>query len=332
MTLVQELLDLIVQNVENTPSLKACSLASSHLRGASQRIILSHLNLRNEDNSESSNFDRVAGLLRESPHIAVYVTDLSLALPSDRITDTEMKCLQQILSDLMLFLSCNPLSSLWIRAIEDIPPAVIFRLITSVPPLSSLFVDVCPTMELLPEIPECRSAWIDPLDISDMTQDTPKLLSRPKFASCMSKIRSLWLPSQDSMDFVRAAAGKLEFLQLDYQGVPDSYSSMPFPIFPCLRCFGIDIGFREYTEPWFIDSIASVLSNSNTIDGIIVVCSCEEPLAAAPSIEWRLSLSHGGLTAEEITEMSLSIQKAMPHIHAKGKLMLSIDWLDMDSQ
>ncbi|KAJ6567909.1 hypothetical protein DFH09DRAFT_1080833 [Mycena vulgaris] len=299
------------------------------------------------------------GLLRESPHIAAYVTDLAIELPTDRTTDAEVKCLQQVLADLIQvrgceitalrwnrlapglcsalidFISRNPLFSLWIRAIQEILPAVILRLMTAAAPLSFFFFDVLPIANPIPEIPECCSAWLDPVDIRDTSQAISRLLSRPQFAGCMSKMRSLLIPIQDGMGLIRAAASTLEYLRLDFRDVPDSYSN---------------IGYCEYAEPWFIDSIASILiSSSNTI-GEIVVFSWRDDLfddaeimvlntldnllvshSAAPHIQFALDLDlddeqEEELKRQELAELTQCIQLAMPQMHARGKLGIDGPW------
>ncbi|KAJ6460271.1 hypothetical protein C8R45DRAFT_1221135 [Mycena sanguinolenta] len=81
MILPQELLNAI----DDSSTLKSCSLAGSSLREESQRILLRSLTLGVE------NHDAKSAILDESPHIAAYITDLTVYIPNpDEIVDFEL--------------------------------------------------------------------------------------------------------------------------------------------------------------------------------------------------------------------------------------------------
>ncbi|KAJ7222750.1 hypothetical protein B0H12DRAFT_1125272 [Mycena haematopus] len=85
MLLPQELLNAIVQDIDDPSTLKSCSLAGSNLREESQRILLHSLTLGVE------NHDAKNAILDESPHIATYITDLTVYMPNpDEIVDFDL--------------------------------------------------------------------------------------------------------------------------------------------------------------------------------------------------------------------------------------------------
>ncbi|KAJ7834360.1 hypothetical protein B0H14DRAFT_3142357 [Mycena olivaceomarginata] len=76
MQLPQELFDTIVQNIDDHPTLKVCALAAPQLRDPSQRILLHSVTLRG--GGWVGNYPTERAILQHSPHIATYITDLTV--------------------------------------------------------------------------------------------------------------------------------------------------------------------------------------------------------------------------------------------------------------
>ncbi|KAJ7808793.1 hypothetical protein B0H14DRAFT_3761011 [Mycena olivaceomarginata] len=76
MQLPQELFDTIVQNIDDHPTLKVCALAAPQLRDPSQRILLHSVTLRR--GGWVGNYPTERAILQHSPHIATYITDLTV--------------------------------------------------------------------------------------------------------------------------------------------------------------------------------------------------------------------------------------------------------------
>jgi hypothetical protein len=76
MQLPQELFDAIVQNIDDHPALQSCALAGPQLRDPSQRILLQSVTLRG--GGWAGNYPRERVILQHSPHIATYITDLTV--------------------------------------------------------------------------------------------------------------------------------------------------------------------------------------------------------------------------------------------------------------
>jgi hypothetical protein len=77
MGLPQELLKAIVEVTDDTPTFKSCALIGTKLREQSQRILFSSLKLAGEYHPARCAF------LDRSPHIASYVTELTLYIPDE---------------------------------------------------------------------------------------------------------------------------------------------------------------------------------------------------------------------------------------------------------
>ncbi|KAJ6522226.1 hypothetical protein DFH09DRAFT_1372772 [Mycena vulgaris] len=79
----EELVNAIFNMVEDTESVKACTLVSSRFCSISQPILIDSLNPPNLGRPTSSSFElhRTGYLITESPHITVYIKHISIELP-----------------------------------------------------------------------------------------------------------------------------------------------------------------------------------------------------------------------------------------------------------
>ncbi|KAJ7831550.1 hypothetical protein B0H13DRAFT_1915400 [Mycena leptocephala] len=108
----QELIDAIVEQVDCKKSLKACALAASSFRGASQRILLRFFTLKGSrahgapGSRNPANHSAVYALLTESPHIAPYISDLKIVFPSAPTPPEEVDSLKRVLAKLTKVKRC----------------------------------------------------------------------------------------------------------------------------------------------------------------------------------------------------------------------------------
>ncbi|KAJ7861611.1 hypothetical protein B0H13DRAFT_1900451 [Mycena leptocephala] len=108
----QELIDAIVEQVDGKKSLKACALAASSFRGASQRILLRSFTLKGSraygapGSRNPANHSAVYALLTESPHIAPYISDLKIVFPSAPTPPEEVDSLKRVLAKLTKVKRC----------------------------------------------------------------------------------------------------------------------------------------------------------------------------------------------------------------------------------
>ncbi|KAJ7659141.1 hypothetical protein DFH06DRAFT_1195132 [Mycena polygramma] len=176
----QELIDIIVQQVDGTDSLKACALTGRMFRHPSQRILLQSITLWSwtvSGNTTHPNFYDARWPLLESPHIRPYIKyfTIRLCLPlaslgalkrvldllthvrrftldgdeySVRWSDIRTTNLSQTFVD---FFSKQPLQHLQLRNIDGLPPNVFAR---AAPLLSFGNVSLSDEMPSLePEVP-----------------------------------------------------------------------------------------------------------------------------------------------------------------------------------
>ncbi|KAJ7702758.1 hypothetical protein B0H17DRAFT_1194634 [Mycena rosella] len=166
----QELVDAIVDGVAEARSMKSCALVASKFRNPSQRILLRSLTIKcGYKEQERSNYGALSSLLSESPHIAQHVKRLTLKLPAGQKDLQDVEILQRVLarmtrvkhcsingtyirdtrwstlsaslaSAVLDFITRQGLHSLAVACLEDLPNAVLLRLMTFVPRISLSYV------------------------------------------------------------------------------------------------------------------------------------------------------------------------------------------------
>ncbi|KAJ6516530.1 hypothetical protein C8R47DRAFT_399561 [Mycena vitilis] len=101
----QELVNTIVAEVDDVSALKACSLAGSAFRDATQRGLFQSITLTSWPHSvsQSGNYAAACALFAQSPHLATYVLDLKILLQNRR---ADLDHLQRILPMLVKARRC----------------------------------------------------------------------------------------------------------------------------------------------------------------------------------------------------------------------------------
>ncbi|KAJ7871120.1 hypothetical protein B0H14DRAFT_223186 [Mycena olivaceomarginata] len=286
--LPEELVHAIVNEFcEDSPSLKACALAGSMLRGASQRLLLSSFTLNQNITGEASALAAHA-LLEESPHIPNYITRLSIRLEwfvDEASIQNLQDSLQQILrkmvnvrqcilsgsfhhtptfiSALFDFLTRQPLRELNVNLWTEVSAVTILRFLTIAPVVS--FRQVVINQDLT--------------EFSDNSQHTPKvedlfidrsapqiyeLLAQPQFKSFTSTLRHLFVPSLSAVQLLVATAPVLEHLRLG-----DLSGTILPPPFPLLRSFDFSFSFHT-SNPQFWVLISSMLGTSPLLVNLVI--------------------------------------------------------------
>ncbi|KAJ7857560.1 hypothetical protein B0H13DRAFT_1158878 [Mycena leptocephala] len=282
--LPQELVDAIVCKIDDNPSLKACALAGRMFCERSQRIILQSLTLR----SPHSNFGRVHALLEESPHIAAYITHLTIRLRWDTPA-ADIQSLQQILgklenvrrctiggmsflfslgyyhsptfqSVLLDFLAHQPLRELYVQ-FTNAPPAIILRLFTIAPPMlffSSVGVKAESEDPMLGA--QKNAPKIDHLVLGQSTRKVHQLLTRPQLESYTQGLRRLSIfPHHDpSNKLLFRTAETLQYINFNL-GPAIPTPDIPVPPLPLLRSVAFSLPLCNHTIPRFSDFISTIL-------------------------------------------------------------------------
>lgn len=249
----QELIDNIVCRLD-IPSLKACALAGSLIRVASQRILLRSLTLRVSDGTSRrsqrpANHAAACELLSESPHIAHYITHLNVQLlnvcadpsavdileevfarltsvrhctlkaePNQAIGEATFRWVDVMPATFTDFLSLQQLQELRVERISAIPLPVFSRLLGSTPLLSLLHV----SPEAL-EYPSGRPLYhptVETLILNSECKRVVELLCCPPFKSYTATLRHLSIMVYEHIpgSFLSSVAPTLRSIRFSFSG------------------------------------------------------------------------------------------------------------------
>ncbi|KAJ6474952.1 hypothetical protein C8R45DRAFT_1010903 [Mycena sanguinolenta] len=320
MILPQELLNAIVQDIDDSLTLKSCSLAGSSLREESQRILLRSLTLGVE------NHDAKSAILDESQHIAAYITDLTVYIPNpDEIVDFELtgEDIQSILrrlqnvrrcvfdvpesspscvywpelplvfsSTYMRFLSRQQfLRELRIANIFELPVDVILSLLTAAPTLRLNRVGV---------VQDLRDSELTLQHLPSLRQ----LILEPGCPRASDHI------VQENISIIANAAQTLLFLRIETERDVLSVLSVngrqlitcQLPPLPALLFLEYVLPLTALTAPWFLDAIIEVLaphSNPKLTELTLVFRYSNPTLRSFPAVikANAMSLLDGALAA-----------------------------------
>ncbi|KAF8142621.1 hypothetical protein K438DRAFT_1784583 [Mycena galopus ATCC 62051] len=290
----QELLTSIVSEVDDIDSLKACSLARSGLRRASQRLLFWSFHVGGDPERPPSSYGPACVLLENSPHIAAYIIRLHLILPHIGIIEPER--LPQILSKLVNvhhcsftgggyhwvdlapgtapvlfeFLSHQPLQELHVENLYEIPPTPLLGLLTAAPRLALSYMSVerkhVDLLVLLPSphasglqrlaIPWCSSPWAS----DEITQ----FLTQPGFMSYTQSLRFLCTAvAHSNANLIAGCANTLEHIR--FTSPAGSRPALFLPRSPALRSVEINTAASlENDLVWFADTICPLLTGNSS--------------------------------------------------------------------
>ncbi|KAJ7038768.1 hypothetical protein C8F04DRAFT_1179441 [Mycena alexandri] len=304
MTIPQEIVDEILGEVDDIESLKSCALVALKFCTPSQRILLHSLTVESGyKDSHPSNYTAVLRLLTESPHIALYIRELTIKLPAGLtalqdietlrwilakmtkvqhctltvkyIQDTRWSSLNPILSSTILdFITKQRLRSITLACLPDIPLPVLLRLITSTSRLDCAFLGGDLQGKKLQDLERLRPPSLDCLILDSDSRYVTDLLARPESEARTRNLIRLAMPYENSMVFIRRAAVTLKQIRLDCRGLDIQSKIIPseFSPLPSLRSVEIKLSFWNRDEPWLIDLISCILTANSTatIEEVIV--------------------------------------------------------------
>ncbi|KAJ7819740.1 hypothetical protein B0H13DRAFT_2452622 [Mycena leptocephala] len=303
MMIPQEIIDSILGEVDDVGSLKSCALVAPEFCQPSQRILLRSLTVESGyKDSDPSNYTAVFRLLSESPHIAVYIRELTIQLPVGHtalqdietlrwilakmtevqhctltvkyIQDTRWSSLHPTLSSSILdFITKQRLRSITLACLQDITLPVLRRLITSTSRLHCAFLGGDPQGKRLQDVERPCPPSLDCLILDSDSRYVTDLLARPESEARTRKLNRLAVTYANSMVFIRRAAATLQHIRLNCAGVDIQSEIIPFEVpLPALRFIEIALNFWNRDEPWLIDLISRILTSNSTatIEEVIV--------------------------------------------------------------
>ncbi|KAJ7309123.1 hypothetical protein DFH08DRAFT_899608 [Mycena albidolilacea] len=291
-----ELLDVIICEIDDTQTLKACSLVASTLRSSSQRILLDSLTV------DVYNDTTICKLLTESPHVAEYVTRLNFRLrtllpSSDRSFRQTLAPLQNVRE---CFLDGSGYTYGAPRSRTRIPPGVLdflgrqqlrdlrLKFIKISVTVLLYFVKVIPTLYFdFVEIDNEADIASDPTvlspfprksaltSLSCIGKDVGQFLARAQNISCVAALRHLSISSRDDDGWVgaliEAASRTLETVEFDCSRYP------PPPALPRLPALqSVEFTFSGQLLP---AARADIISRTATILQALAVPQASPALA-----------------------------------------------------
>ncbi|KAF7347160.1 hypothetical protein MVEN_01470500 [Mycena venus] len=297
-SLPQELVNAIVYEIDNCASLKACALAGSMFRQPSQRILLSSLTLRR-------NFKGAHALLEKSPHVAAYVTRLSIRIENANAPSIERffriinklanvrQCLLSgmkdvfgpnyhtptLISALFDFLARQPLRELHVLSVTEAPPAVILRLLATAPLVSfyDVFVKKDPdtfSSDSTPCDGPQHARKVEDLIVEQVAHNVYELLALPRFKSYTSALRRLFVHSLDCTDpsakLISACAATLEHIHLHLRGQVLGGPQISASALPLLRSAEFSLFFPSNAAPWFSNLVLAIVGTSPLLADIVI--------------------------------------------------------------
>ncbi|KAF7345334.1 hypothetical protein MSAN_01910300 [Mycena sanguinolenta] len=336
-----ELVQTIVAEVDDIPSLKACALAASMFCNASQRILFRSFTL------EPILVPASSTILEESPHIASYITRLSIQLGTyidDASNERLSQNLQKNFANLKLanvrqcimngsfhcpkqtptfvpalldFLLRQPLCELHVSSAVQVAPATILRLLTAAPVIS--FSEVY--------IEKHSKALLDRAQYTPIVEDL-------FVDSDAREVYEIVVQSE-------SLANTLRRLSIEY--LDPRRPGMTIPPLPLLHSFQFSLLFLNNGKRWLSDLILSVMSTSPLLADIVISflvnkrvgvrpSGALETLDAAlavhpmrPTILWRLHFTSNvdeNVRTEIFDKFTVGVQIGMPRSRGEKRLVL----------
>ncbi|KAJ6558082.1 hypothetical protein B0H19DRAFT_128220 [Mycena capillaripes] len=280
-----ELVDAILLEVEQKETLKTCSLAGSALRYPSQRILLHSLTIDGP---------AICAFLEDSPHIATYITRLTINLPPRvvhpnsvihwevlRLLSNVRRCILSgnnygwndrdravtLPSPVLEFLARQPLRELHVMSVENIPLSSFCRLLNVAPTVFFLRVSI--SEESLGDFsavnPPQAGPTVTELRLKENTQTICEVLARPQFAFYIAALHHLEI-SVDLKGYARAnallhtVAHTLQRVQFNCLAIDPALPVLPHPPLSVLRRLEFTLDRYDCDEEWVRPTILPLLA------------------------------------------------------------------------
>ncbi|KAJ7611010.1 hypothetical protein FB45DRAFT_942279 [Roridomyces roridus] len=363
MSLPQELIDSILDEVNDFASLKSCSLVASSFRYPSQRILYRCVRLQD-------NYGAIRTLLQDSPHIASYITILhiSFATSDGRPVDTESlerilesprltnvrRCilkqgqwgeLAELFPALIRFLSGQKLHELRFFLISGIPGVYFLQFLVLAPKLSFIAMAVEPTAGDIPPPPSFEKMPRE-MSLAMLCETVCELLLRPEGLPYIANLQALAITRMcRNLEFyglrlISSVRNNLQHLHLtDPVDMPD-----PLPSFPALVRLTLDVGRPHLEWPWeYISTLLAPTASPHLQQFIFIVTywrradvnlhlqslvdAALESHPNGPSMVWVITFGRDDKRSH-LAQWVSKIQAGMPRLHASGRLAIEVRYDD----
>ncbi|KAJ7677746.1 hypothetical protein DFH06DRAFT_559671 [Mycena polygramma] len=330
-TLPQELIHAIVEEIEESQSLKTCALIDTRFREPCQRILFSSLTLGLADCDPAPHYTSnyttpaILALLLESPHIALYFKRLKWMLPEQDVALEEVEALKEVLTELRQVQYCEMIGGQEdLRPWSTVPPGldlVIVEFIqrqrlTQLHVLSLAAVPIAMLIHFLDAAPTVSLLWASVVDEVIEHSSAPFVVQNLFLSSCanvakrfvdgvflrrLENVRKLWMDPdwECGPELLAAFSHQLEYLRLEHTDstipAPNEFASPRLPL-PSLQSATIAIEFGDLDAPAFIARIASILTAPPPTFRELCI-SCSPAGNVSPAAE--LALAPGTMEAVE---------------------------------
>ncbi|KAJ7117013.1 hypothetical protein C8R44DRAFT_983324 [Mycena epipterygia] len=289
-TVPQELLEAIVLQIDDSDTLKSCSLAASNFLEPSQRRLFESLKLHG-GNWPNLIYSAWSGCFRDSPHLARYVTTLKLDYPWIP-AHSDIDSFQEVLAHL------TNVQRFWIDGTytkpiicwSKLPPGVSSALLDFIfrqrlrrldigfiwmPAVVLSSANTIPTLRISCAVVECRTfenfahapiCALECLVLQGCTARVYALFSPPNLPCTLERIRLWCTGPSPHIRIISAAACTLERIRLWCTDLARDESHHPmFPSLPRLRSFEILINIEDQKTPAFMDIVSNILASKSSL-------------------------------------------------------------------
>ncbi|KAJ7045227.1 hypothetical protein C8F04DRAFT_1068144 [Mycena alexandri] len=335
--LPQELVEAIICEVDDVPTLKASCLAGSTFREESQRNLFQSFELNCQNRRR---LDGLRTLLSESPHIGSYVVHLTLGHLSDldtpdvdiflhMISTSELKNVRRChvtevtseflgWSAVLDFLSHQPLHEMRVTS-ANLPADIFFRLLATAPVISFRNISFTQPIDYQMLEQQPHVSKVQDLALEKNTKLIVEILLRPQLRDYTERLVRLTVICAQNTDgtLISATAGTLQHIGFDIRSPFDLPETFLIPPLPALRSVEFFLYFSWLDT--HSDLILTVLDCSPLLANLTVshtgAAMHDDKLLidagllnrldtalvahpAGPSIRWRLNLDLGGEDVE----------------------------------
>ncbi|KAJ7189284.1 hypothetical protein C8R46DRAFT_1057014, partial [Mycena filopes] len=300
MSLPQELLNAIVEQLDDDHSLTLCALSTSALREPSQRALFRTLVLGQDsraDRAMSPPFGVVLARIRASPHLATYARRLDFTLPHRNTPPRQLEAIPEILEKLANVHCCtifgegrthlqgwpllNPVGLLLVEFIAQrdltefhvasagtISPFVLDVFLNAAPVVTIIDCDVDATLPRAPSPPSRLMAK----SLALISESSP-ILDLVMSAEYLSRldVQKLWVEPDNVYRHFSLVAGNLRHFRFtcDEGYEPANGRIFPHVALPLLESAEIDFNFDDHPVV-LLDFISNVLALAPTVSELCI--------------------------------------------------------------
>ncbi|KAJ7627053.1 hypothetical protein FB45DRAFT_1082115 [Roridomyces roridus] len=363
-TLPEELIGTIIQYVEDQESIKSCALTATLFREPSQRILW-HIWRFGGDGDDANAYQTLYSMFDESPHLSQYIRIATFCLPPPDRVLSQIDYLQPLLAKfthlrhfllasdegqiewrdlspriseaLVVFLASQTLEALHICSIDHFPLDLMALTLSASATVGFIDVSVGEDPHM---IDAQRPMCVENLILSENSRDVAEALIRPQFASCISRLRRLWIRiewEQELSGILASAGSQLE--EICFASSDRTLDLKLFPALPALRFARIQLHLAApYQRSWLVDAMRALLASpavevitieisDPTIGRLLIALDALAPLLRtgfAPVLQWELDVEdyHDDAGARLVDEFRERVASTLPEMYRVGRVVV----------